>query len=188
MSLLVVISSPSGGGKDTVINELLKKFTNSARLITTTSRDPRPGNKDGVDYFFVSREEFEKKIKAEGLVEYNNYAGNYYGIEKTRLAEALEKNDIVFTQIEVNGKHHLTEQGIKHLAIFLLPENLEVLAERIRRRKGVSEDKIKERLEIARREIDSSADYDYRIVNRDGRFEETVSKISEIIAQNLLGK
>ena len=80
MGLLVVISSPSGGGKDSVINELLKQIPNSVRLVTTTSRDLRPGNKDGVDYFFISKEDFENKIKNDEMVEHNNYVGNYYGI------------------------------------------------------------------------------------------------------------
>lgn len=181
MGLLVVISSPSGGGKDSVINELLKQIPNSVRLITTTSREPRPGNKDGVDYFFVSQEDFENKIKNDEMVEYNNYVGNYYGIEKTKLAEALRNNEVVFTQIEVNGKHNLDRQKIKHLSIFLLPDSLDILAERIRNRKGVSEEKIVERLETAKVEIEKSVDYEYRIVNEDGKFVETVAKIREII-------
>ena len=181
MGKLVIISSPSGGGKDSVINELLKTMSNSARLITTTSREPRPGNKDGVDYYFISREEFENKIKNDEMVEYNNYAGNYYGIEKKNLISALEKNKWVFTQIEVNGKQHLDEQNISNISIFLLPENLEILAERIRRRGGVDEGKIQERLKIAQNEMDKSAIYDYQVVNVDGKFAETVAKIREIL-------
>ncbi|HBU06720.1 MAG TPA: guanylate kinase [Candidatus Magasanikbacteria bacterium] len=185
MGLLVVISSPSGGGKDSVINELLKQIPNSARLITTTSREPRPGNQNGVDYFFVSQEDFANKIKNNEMVEYNNYVGNYYGVEKAKLKEALSNNDVVFTQIEVNGKHSLDKLGIKHLAIFLLPDSLEILADRIRRRKGISEEKIKERLETAKQEIEKSTDYEYRLVNKDGSFAETVAKISEIIQTKL---
>lgn len=181
MGKLVIISSPSGGGKDSVINELLKTMPNSARLITTTSREPRPGNKDGVDYYFISREEFESKIKKGEMVEYNDYAGNYYGIEKKNLIFALANNDWVFTQIEVNGKQHLDEQNISNISIFLLPEDLEILAERIRRRGGVNEEKIQERLQIAQNEMNKSVIYDYRIVNEDGKFEETVAKIREIL-------
>ncbi len=181
MGKLVIISSPSGGGKDSVINELLKTMPNSARLITTTSREPRPGNKDGVDYYFISREEFESKIKKGEMVEYNDYAGNYYGIEKKNLIFALANNDWVFTQIEVNGKQHLDEQNISNISIFLLPEDLEILAERIRRRGGVNEEKIQERLQIAQNEMNKSVIYDYRIANEDGKFEETVAKIREIL-------
>ncbi len=178
---LVIISSPSGGGKDSVINALLKIMPNSARLITTTSREPRPGNQNGVDYYFISQAEFENKIKNDEMLEYNNYAGNYYGIEKKNLVSALEKNDWVFTQIEVNGKQHLDEQNIPNISIFLLPENLEILVERIRRRGGVTEDKIQERLKIAQNEMDKSVIYDYQVVNVDGKFAETVAKIREIL-------
>ena len=185
MGLLVVISSPSGGGKDSVINELLKEFSGSVRLVTTTSRLPRPGNIAGVDYYFISQAEFKEKIKNAEMVEYNNYAGNYYGIEKEKLSEALEKNEIVFTQIEVNGKHSLDQLGIKHLAIFLLPDDLNNLADRIRKRKGVSEKKIKERLETAKKEIEKSGDYDYRIINVEGEFDKTIAKIREILLKKL---
>jgi guanylate kinase len=178
---LVIISSPSGGGKDSIISALLKIVPNSTRLITTTSREPRPGNQNGIDYYFVSQTEFENKIQNEEMVEYNNYAGNYYGIEKKNLILALENNEWVFTQIEVNGKQHLDEQNIPNISIFLLPENLEILAKRIRNRGGLDEEKIKERLEIAQKEINKSVLYDYQIVNVDGKFEETVSKIREIL-------
>ena len=178
---LVIISSPSGGGKDSVINALLKILPNSARLITTTSRSLRPGNQNGVDYYFVSEEEFKRRIKNNEFVEYNVYAGNYYGSEKKRLREVLNKYNYVLAQIEVNGKHNLDKAGVKNIAIFLLPENLEILAERIKRRRGVSEEKIKERLEIAKREIEQSVGYDLRIVNKDGKFEETVRNIAEFL-------
>jgi len=178
---LVIISSPSGGGKDSVINALLKIIPNSVRLITTTSREPRPGNQNGVDYYFVSVAEFENKIKNNEMVEYNKYAGNYYGIEKKNLTAALANNDWVFTQIEVNGKQHLDEQNIPNISIFLLPESLEILAKRIRRRGGVNEDKIQERLKIAQNEIDKSVIYDYQVVNVEGKFEETIAKIREIL-------
>lgn len=185
MGLLVVISSPSGGGKDSVINELLKILPNSVRLLTTTSRPLRPGNLEGVDYHFVSKEEFEAKIKNNEMVEYNNYAGNYYGIEKARLSEVLNKYDLVFTQIEVNGKSNLDKQDIKHLSFFLLPDSLEILADRIRQRGGVSEDLIVKRLEIAQQEIDKSENYDYRILNKDGKFQQTVEQIKQIIEEKI---
>lgn len=179
--LLVVISSTSGGGKDSVIRELLKIFPNSTRLVTTTSRPPRPGNKEGVDYYFISCDEFENRLKQDGFVEHNEYAGNLYGIEKLRLEESLANNEIVFTQIEVNGKHNLDKKQIEHLSIFLVPDSFENLAERIRGRGGVNEEKLKERLEIAKQEVEKSGDYDYKVVNVQGKFEETVGKVVEII-------
>ncbi len=185
MGLLVVISSTSGGGKDSVIRELLKIFSNSARLVTTTSRPPRPGNKDGVDYYFLTRDEFEKRLGNDGFVEHNEYAGNLYGIEKSRLQESLENNEIVFTQIEVNGKHNLDKKQIEHLSIFLVPDSFENLADRIRGRGGVDEGKLKERLEIAKEEVKKSDKYDYKVVNVQGKFDETVEKVARIINSHL---
>lgn len=183
--LFVVISSPSGGGKDSVINALLQQFPNSARFVTTTSRLPRPGNQEGVDYHFVTREEFQKKIERGDFIEYNFYADNYYGTEKSRLQDALKKYDLVLTQIEVNGKHNLDKAGLSHLSIFLLPESLERLATRIRRRGGLTEAAITERLAIAKAEIQTSADYDYKIVNAEGQLPATISKIADIISEQL---
>lgn len=185
MGLLVVISSPSGGGKDSVINALLKRFPNSARFVTTTSRPPRPGNKEGVDYHFISESEFRNKIEQGEFIEYNFYADNYYGAEKSRLTEALASHPLVLTQIEVNGKHNLDKARIPHLAIFLIPEDLNKLAERIRRRGGVSEDQLAERLTIAKSEIQASQDYDYKVINLEGKLPETINKIEEIIKTRL---
>lgn len=180
--LLVVISSPSGGGKDSVINALLKIMSNSARFVTTTSRPPRPGNKNGADYFFISKDEFEHGIKNQEFLEYNVYSGNYYGTEQKRLADALKKYDLVFTQIEVNGKHNLDKAGVPHLSIYLLPENLDTLRKRIERRGGLAQTQIDERLRIAKEEIEKSADYDHRIVNKEGKLEDTVAETAKIIA------
>ncbi len=183
--LLIIISSPSGNGKDTVINALVKIIPGAARLVTTTSRPPRPGNVEGVDYYFVSKEEFKNKIKKNEFLEYNFYAGNYYGTEKKRLEEMLTKNTAVFSAIEVNGKRNLDKAGIKNLSIFLLPDSLEILKDRIRKRGGVSEELIEERMKIAEKEISAAPEYDYQVVNKDGKIEETIDKLAKIITSEL---
>ena len=185
IGLLVVISAPSGNGKDTVINALLNIIPNSTRFITTTSRPPRPGNVEGVDYYFISKDEFENKIKNDEFLEYNFYAGNYYGTEKKRLNELLAKHSVVFSAIEVNGKHSLDKAKVKNLSIFLLPDSLEILKNRIRIRGGVSEELIEERMKIAQNEMDNSLDYNYRIVNEDGKLAETIDKLAKIINSEL---
>jgi len=183
--LLVIISSPSGNGKDTVINALLKIIPNSVRLVTTTSRPPRPGNVEGVDYYFISKDEFENKIKNNEFLEYNFYAGNYYGTEKSRLEDLLNTNSVVFSAIEVNGKRNLDKVGVKNLSIFLLPDSLEILKDRIRKRGGVSEELIKERMKIAEKEISAAPEYDYQVVNKNGKIEETIDKLAKIINSEL---
>lgn len=181
MGLLVIISSPSGGGKDVVINTLLKRLPNTARLITTTTRPPRPGNKEGVDYFFITPEQFEERIKQGDFVEYNVYAGNYYGTPCNYLNSLLAKYDIVLSQIEVNGKRNLDKLGIPHLSIFMLPDSLDNLRKRIEKRGGITPEVMEQRLNIAKNEINASDEYDYKITNTEGKLNETINKIEELI-------
>ena len=183
--LFVVISAPSGGGKDVVINELLKIFPNSARIVNTTSKPPRPDNHEGVDYHFIDAATFQNKIAAGDFLEYNNYAGNFYGTEKRILAETLASHPVVFSHVEVNGKHNFDKNKVPHLSFFLLPDSLDDLRGRIEKRGGLTEDKIEERLKIAKKEIEESADYDYRIVNHEGGLEQTVAEIAGIIRDGL---
>lgn len=183
--LLVIISSPSGGGKDSVIQSLIPRFKNSRKLVTTTSRSPREGEINGVNYHFVSKEEFENRIISKDFVEYNFYAGNYYGTEKRVLKETLDRSDVVFTLIEVNGKINLDKAKIRHLSIFLEPESLEILRNRILSRGGVSSEALEERLKIAEEEIEKSRIYDYKVINFEGKLPETVDKIEDIIQTEL---
>lgn len=186
-NIFVVISSPSGGGKDSIITKLVKIFPNSARLVTTTTRDPRPDDTEGVSYNFISKKEFKNKIKKGDFLEYNNYNGNYYGIDKKVLTETLSKNNIVFTNIDVNGRESLIENNIQHLAIFLLPENLDILEQRIKTRGGVTEKELKNRLKTAKKEIKMSGKYDYKVVNKEDKIDEAVEEIGEIIRGALNG-
>lgn len=185
MGLLVIISSPSGGGKDTVISALQKIFPNSTRIVTTTSRSPRSTDQIGRTLNFVSHKDFEQKIKEGYFLEYNNFAGNYYGTPKEQLEAALKKFDLVFSNIDVNGKHSINKLHIKHLSIFLLPENMDILRKRAEARGGITKEMLDQRLEIAKQEIAQSADYNYQIVNYEGKLGETVAKVAEII-QNAL--
>lgn len=168
-----------------MINALLERIPNSARLITTTTRTPREGDVHGNRYNFISEEEFKNKISKSEFLEYNIYAGNYYGSERKILEKALERFTVVLSQIEVNGKHNLDKLGIKNLSIFLLPESLDVLRKRIEKRGGIPKEIIQERLTIAEKEIADSGDYNYRVYNKEGKLEETIAEIEQIITTEL---
>ena len=183
---LIIISSPSGGGKDTVIEKLLSLFPGSVRMTTVTSRHPRPGEVDGINYFFVSENEFKKKIAAGEMLEYNIYAGNYYGTSKLILEKLQNEHQIIFSNIEVNGKHNLDKSGIKHLSIFLNPESLDILKSRIERRGGVTEKELNERLKIAEEEMIKSKDYDFHFVNAEGKLANVVENIEKTIKEWLM--
>lgn len=181
MGLLIIISSPTGGGKDAVIARLTKIFPNSARLVTTTSRPPRPTDQEGVTYNFISREEFAEKIKQGYFLEHNNMVGNYYGTPKQKLNDLLQTHDLVFSNLDVNGKHSLDKLGVKNMSIFLLPESLEVLKKRAEKRGGMTKQMIADRLKVAETEIKAAEKYDYKITNYEGKLPETIDKIATII-------
>jgi guanylate kinase len=183
--LFVIISSPTGGGKDSTIAELRRLFPHAARLITTTSRTPRPTDQQGVNYHFITKEDFEQKIKEGYFLEYNNFAGNYYGTPKDYLAEILATHELVLSNLDVNGKHSLEALGVPHLSIFLLPESLEVLKERAQKRGGINEEALTQRMQIAAQEIKQSKDYTYQITNFEGKLSETVEQIAHIIRERL---
>jgi len=181
---LVVISAPSGGGKNAVIVRLLPHLPGACRLVTTTTREKRTREKEGIDYFFVSQSEFHALIEDDALVEHNVYAGEYYGIQKKHLQNFLEEHTVVFSTIDVHGKENLDRLGIAHLSIFLMPESVDILEKRIRERGSTSEDKIEDRLNIAKFELNMAKKYDYTVVNRQGYLDDTVQEILAILDKN----
>lgn len=183
--LFVIISSPSGGGKDTVIRALLKKIPRSAKLVTTTTRSPRPEDKEGVSYYFVDKTDFENKIKNGDLMEYATYADNYYGVEKSELENKLKNFDLVFSNVDVQGRRNYTQAGIKNLSIFLMPDNLENLKKRILNRGGVNETELALRLKTAQKEIAAAGEYQFQVINKVGHLDETIEKVVNIIQKYL---
>jgi len=181
MGLLIIISSPSGGGKDAVIRALLKNFPKSAKVITTTSRTPRPSDIEGVTYNFLSREEFKQKIKEGYFLEYNDCVGNYYGTPHEYFYNLLKNNNFVFSNIDVNGKYSIDKLGVRNLSFFLLPESIDVLKKRAEKRGGMTKAMVDDRMRLAKKEIEKSADYDYKIVNYEGKIEQTIEEITQII-------
>ena len=164
--LLIVFSGPSGVGKGTVRQEIFStpdhKFEYS---VSMTTRAQRPGEVDGKDYFFRSREEFEELIRNGQMLEYAEYVGNYYGTPLTYVNETLDKGIDVFLEIEVQGSLQVKKKVPDAVFIFLTPPDLNELQERLVGRGTDSEEVIAQRIERAREEIALMSEYDYAIVN-----------------------
>ncbi|GIN18997.1 MAG TPA: guanylate kinase [Bacillus bacterium] len=178
--ILIVLSGPSGVGKGTVRKAVFSrpdaKFEYS---ISMTTRKPREGEVDGVDYFFKSKEEFEKLIEEGKLLEYAQYVGNYYGTPVDYVKETLEAGKDVFLEIEVQGAKQVRDKFPDGLFIFLMPPSLDELRNRIVGRGTESVDLIHNRMEAARKEIELTSMYDYIVVNDD--VERAVDKINAIV-------
>lgn len=164
--LLIVFSGPSGVGKGTVRQEIFStpdhKFEYS---VSMTTRQKRPGEVDGVDYFFRTREEFEELIKNGQMLEYAEYVGNYYGTPLTYVNETLDKGIDVFLEIEVQGALQVKKKVPDGVFIFLTPPDLDELKDRLVGRGTDSEEVIRQRIERAKEEIALMREYDYAVVN-----------------------
>lgn len=178
----IVISGPSGVGKGTICNRLLNEL-DAWYSVSTTTRRPREGEVDGVNYFFVTKEEFEKKIKDGAFLEYNIYNNNYYGTSKDTVLEKINKGINVFSEIDVNGGHNIKKVFPDALLIYIAPPSIEVLKERLINRGTESIEKINQRLEIAARELKEIDFYDYVIVNDD--LDKAVNQVKKIILKEI---
>ena len=176
---LIVISGPSGAGKDTIVNELLKKNKNIWLSVSSTSRAPRGGEVDGENYFFLTKEDFEKKIKENYFLEYAEYAGNYYGTPKEKMLEKIEKGIDVVLVIEIQGAKKIKELVPEAIFIFIMPPSEKELLKRLKNRKTEEKEKIVERFNIAYKEINEVSKYNYVVVN--DLLKDAVDKVEAII-------
>lgn len=181
--MLVVFSAPSGCGKDTVFKEICKLRDDVVESVSATTRKPRVGEVDGVNYFFVDEDEFKDMISNGGLIEFNNYNGCYYGTPVKGINNAVEQGKICFLIIDVNGAEKIKELYPECLSIFLLPPSIEELEKRLRGRDSDGDDIIKSRLDIAMVELSYKDKYDYQIVNDD--LNECVDNINKILTAEL---
>lgn len=164
--LLIVFSGPSGVGKGTVRKEIFESSDNKFEYsVSMTTRPQRPGEVDGVDYFFRSREEFEELIRQGQMLEYAEYVGNYYGTPLTYVNQTLDKGIDVFLEIEVQGALQVKKKVPDGVFIFLTPPDLEELQERLIGRGTDSQEVIRQRIERAKEEIALMREYDYAVVN-----------------------
>lgn len=181
--LLVCIVAPSGGGKTTIVTELIKQLPKATRFITSTTRAPRPGEKNGVDYHFLTRSEFVYKITEGQLLEYVEYAGNFYGTDRSELEKLLAANDYILVAIDVRGSRSFQTFKYKQKRIFLKPESLEVLRTRLARRPGITEAEVERRLAPAVQEIAAAPEFDAVVVNHEGHLAETVAEVKKLLTE-----
>ena len=179
-NILIVISGPSGVGKGTIAKKLVKENDDFALSISCTTRSPRRGERNGREYFFISKEEFESKIENEGFLEYSNHFENYYGTPRDYVYEMLKKKDVIL-EIDVNGGLNVKENFKDTLLIMILPPSLEEVEKRLLKRNTESEEKIKLRMSRIKYELEKQSLYDYAVVNDD--LNEAVERIKKIIKQ-----
>ena len=178
---LIIITGPSGVGKGTVIEKIIKRDKRFWVSISATTRKPRKGEVDGENYYFLSNSQFEEMIDKNLLIEWAKFADNYYGTLQKPVVEKINKGFKVILEIEVKGAEQIRNKFPEVLSIFLRPPDKNELEKRIRNRGSENEDSIKKRLERASFEIDSAKEFDYVLTNRN--LDETVEKILEIITE-----
>ncbi|MFZ5904634.1 MAG: guanylate kinase [Chloroflexota bacterium] len=179
--LLIVISGPSGAGKDSVIQHMKKREMPFHFVVTATTRPRRENEVHGRDYWFVSKEEFARMIEEHELFEYAIVYGDYKGIPKKQVREALASGKDVIMRIDVQGAESVRKLAPEALLIFITVENEEELVSRLQTRKTETPEELKLRIATARRELTRIEEFDYVIVNRDDALDETVDTIRAII-------
>ncbi|MCM1464995.1 MAG: guanylate kinase [Bacteroidales bacterium] len=165
--ILIVVSGFSGAGKGTLMKRLLDTYDNYALSVSMTTRAPRAGETDGVEYFFTDKEHFEEVIAGNGLIEYASYCGNYYGTPKAYVEEMLNAGRDVVLEIEIQGALKVRERFPESLLLFVTPPSVEELERRLRARQTEDEDAIQRRLARAYEESQGMDAYDYIVVNDD---------------------
>ena len=184
--LLIILSGPSGVGKETVRNRLMKiKKFDLVYSISMTTRQPRNQEVDGVNYYFVSQEEFKKNIENDNFLEYAKFVGNYYGTPKDKVESIRNTGMNVLLEIEINGARQVMSRikDDRMISFFLMPPSLEVLENRIRNRKTETEEVIMERLNKGKEEMTMTDDYDYVILN--DKVNRAAKEISDLITRKL---
>ena len=177
--VLVVVSGFSGAGKGTIMKSLMAKYDNYALSVSATTRNPRPGEEDGREYFFRTREEFEKMIDQDQLIEYAQYVGNYYGTPKAYVEEQLSQGRDVILEIEIQGARKIKKKFPDAVLVFVTAPSMEELKERLVGRGTETQTVIRQRLARASQEAEGVEEYDYLLVNDE--LDQAVDRLHNII-------
>jgi guanylate kinase len=179
--LVIVLSGPSGAGKDAVLNLMKGRSLPLSFIVTSTTRPQRPGEVDNVHYHFVSRQEFNRLIEEDELLEHAEVYGNYYGVPKEMVRQSLAQEKDVIIKVDVQGAMTIRQNLPDAVLIFLMPPSLEELARRLKGRGTEAPKDLDLRLSTARSEIDRLPEFDYAVMSYENRLEEAVTEIEAII-------
>ena len=163
--MLVVLSAPSGCGKDTVLKELNDRHINISRSVSMTTRAMRDGESDGIDYHFTTVEDFKRKITEGYFIEYVNFGANFYGTPKAAVDKMLKNGECVVLKIEVEGADNIRRLYPDAISVFIVPPSFEELKFRLKNRGTETEQEYEKRVEIAREELKRAKEYDYIVIN-----------------------
>ncbi len=177
--ILIVVSGFSGTGKGTLMKELVHAYDDYALSVSMTTRDPRPGEEEGKEYFFVSEEEFKQKISEDGLIEYANYCDHYYGTPREYVERQLEKGKDVILEIEIQGALKIKQKFPTALLMFVMPPDAAELKKRLEGRGTESPEVIAQRISRAAEEAVGIEEYDFLVIN--DKLEECVKEMHALI-------
>jgi guanylate kinase len=180
--LLVVLSGPSGVGKDAALAQLKKLDRPWHFVVTATTRSPRLGERDGVDYIFLDTETFRRMKERDELLECAEVYGRWYGVPRSQVRQALKEGRDVILKVDVQGAATVRQLAPEAVSIFMLPGSLQELQDRLAERMTETSPEMERRLKVAREELRQVGDFDYRVVNSTGHLDRAVADIDAIIA------
>ena len=182
--LLFVISAPSGAGKTTIVKEVLRQFPTFKFSVSATTRKIRPGEINGKDYFFLTKDEFDKKIVDTDLVEYEEIYSNYYGTMKSEIEKAMNKGENIVFDVDVKGGVSIKKKFPEAVLIFIKPPSIEILRKRLEGRGSESKEQIERRMTRVPMELEKGQLYDYIITNDE--LKKAVNEVFDIINAKLV--
>ncbi len=179
--ILLVVSGPAGSGKGTIVSQVLERRKDFVYSVSATTRPARSMEQDGVQYYFITKEEFERRIERDEMLEYAEYCGNYYGTPKKEILHQLEQGNHVILEIEVQGALRVKELMPQAVLVMVLPPDFKTLEQRLRGRGTNTEQDIQNRLATSRWELSNLNAYDYVIPNETGKSEQAAQCLIEIV-------